>query len=149
MPKKSRLQKLKTSQDEPSVWQKWNRRLILIILLCAGGISYKLIAPALQDLREQDAEREGLEGQLRRENQANAELTEEIGWLIDPNDSRYLEGIARDELHLQGEDEKILRLEIEPEPGNIAEETPEVVYGDPDEEPPEATTQFPAATPTR
>jgi cell division protein FtsB len=107
--------------DGPSAWQRWNRRLLIIIFLCLGIISWRLFVPELKRNHEIDTELAGLRGVLERESATNRQLTREVSWLTDPSDPTYLETIARDKLHAAKPGETVIRLETE-DPRNVLRE---------------------------
>lgn len=99
--------------DGPSAWQRWNRRLLIIIFLCLGIISWRLFVPELKRNHEIDTELNGMRAQMERESETNRQLTREVGWLTDPADPSYLETIARDKLQAAKPGETVVRLENE------------------------------------
>lgn len=107
--------------EETSGWQRWNRRLLFIIFLCLGIISWRLYIPELKRNQEIDAELTGLKAQLEREQKTNAELTSEYNWLNNPDDTTYLESYARDKLNLGRPGETLIRMESA-DPRRIMEE---------------------------
>ena len=99
--------------DAPSGWQRWNRRLLIIIFLCLSIISWRLFVPELKRNAEIDAELAGMRNQAERETAANTQLKNEVGWLTDASDPTYLETIARDKLERAKPGETVIRLDNE------------------------------------
>lgn len=96
---------------EPSAWAKWNRRLLFIIFFCLAVISWRLFVPELKRSHEIDTELAGIRAELKREEDAKRDLSEQVYWLRDSPDPAYLETIARDILHAAKPGETVVHLE--------------------------------------
>lgn len=99
---------------------------VILVFMVAVGI--KLFTPAVEELREQEAERMGLEAELTRENQEKSRLQEEITWIENENDTGYVEALIKDKLDLKSPEESVIRLEGEPEPGDPTRERVRIIH---------------------
>jgi hypothetical protein len=99
---------------------------VIFVLMVAIGV--KLFNPAVEELRQQEAERMGLEAELMREKQGKALIEEEISWIENEKDTGYVEALIKDRLDLKSPEESVIRMEGEPEPGDPTRERVTIIH---------------------
>jgi cell division protein FtsB len=97
------------ARREASVWQRWNRVLLLLLLLSVWLVIVSLFVPPYKKLKIGHAEIDNLQAQRDEQQVLLSRQTREVSLL--KTDSAYLETIARDRLDLMKEGETIFRVE--------------------------------------
>jgi cell division protein FtsB len=97
------------ARREATVWQRWNRVLLLLLLLAVWLVIVSMFVPPYKKLKISHAEIDNLEAQRDQQQVLLSRQTREVNLL--KTDSPYLETIARDRLDLMKEGEIIFRIE--------------------------------------
>src|SRR5205085_12091197 len=97
------------SRREASVWQRWNRVLLTLLLLAVWLVIVSLFVPPYKKLKIGHAEIDKLQAQRDEQQVLLSRQTREVNLL--KTDPAYLETIARDRLDLMKEGETIFRIE--------------------------------------
>jgi len=97
------------ARREASVWQRWNRVLLLLLLLAVWLVIVSLFVPPYKKLKIGHADIDNLQAQRDEQQVLLSKQTREVNLL--KTDPAYLETIARDRLDLMKEGETIFRLE--------------------------------------
>jgi cell division protein FtsB len=97
------------ARREATVWQRWNRVLLLLLLLAVWLVIVSMFVPPYKKLKLGHAEIDNLEAQRDQQQAFLSRQTREVNLL--KTDSAYLETIARDRLDLMKEGETIFRIE--------------------------------------
>jgi cell division protein FtsB len=97
------------ARREATVWQRWNRVLLTLLLLAAWLVIMSLFVPPYKKLKLGHAEIDNLQSQRDEQQMLLAKQTREVNLL--KTDSVYLETIARDRLDLMKEGETVFRIE--------------------------------------
>ncbi len=109
------------ARREASVWQRWNRVLLTLLLLSVWLVIVSLFVPPYKKLKIGQADIEKLQSQRDEQQVLLSRQTREVNLL--KTDPVYLETIARDRLDLMKEGETIFRLEPA-QPGKTKRESP-------------------------
>ena len=97
------------ARREASVWQRWNRVLLLLLLLAVWLVIVSLFVPPYKKLKIGHADIDNLQAQRDEQQVSLSKQTREVNLL--KTDPAYLETIARDRLDLMKEGETIFRVE--------------------------------------
>src|ERR1700731_3274424 len=97
------------ARREASVWQRWNRVLLTLLLLAVWLVIVSLFVPPYKKLKIGHADIDKLQAQRDEQQTLLSRQTREVNLL--KTDSTYLETIARDRLDLMKEGETIFRVE--------------------------------------
>jgi len=97
------------ARREATVWQRWNRVLLLLLLLAVWLVIVSLFVPPYKKLKIGHAEIDNLQAQRDQQQAFLSRQTREVNLL--KTDPAYLETIARDRLDLMKEGETIFRIE--------------------------------------
>jgi cell division protein FtsB len=97
------------ARREASVWQRWNRVLLTLLLLAVWLVIVSLFVPPYKKLKIGHADIDKLQAQRDEQQTLLSRQTREVNLL--KTDSVYLETIARDRLDLMKEGETIFRIE--------------------------------------
>jgi len=97
------------ARREASVWQRWNRVLLTLLLLAVWLVIVSLFVPPYKKLKIGHADIDKLQAQRDEQQMLLSRQTREVNLL--KTDSVYLETIARDRLDLMKEGETIFRIE--------------------------------------
>jgi len=97
------------ARREASVWQRWNRVLLLLLLLAVWLVIVSLFVPPYKKLKIGHADIDKLQAQRDEQQVLLSKQTREVNLL--KTDPAYLETIARDRLDLMKEGETIFRVE--------------------------------------
>jgi cell division protein FtsB len=97
------------ARREASVWQRWNRVLLLLLLLAVWLVIVSLFVPPYKKLKIGHADIDKLQAQRDEQQVSLSKQTREVNLL--KTDPAYLETIARDRLDLMKEGETIFRVE--------------------------------------
>ena len=97
------------ARREATVWQRWNRVLLTLLLLAVWLVIVSLFVPPYKKLQIGHDEIDKLQQQRDDQQALLAKQTREVNLL--KNDPVYLETVARDRLDLMKEGETIFRLE--------------------------------------
>jgi cell division protein FtsB len=97
------------ARREASVWQRWNRVLLTLLLLAVWLVIVSLFVPPYKKLKIGHAEIDKLQAQRDEQQVLLSKQTREVNLL--KTDAAYLETIARDRLDLMKEGETIFRIE--------------------------------------
>ena len=97
------------ARREASVWQRWNRVLLLLLLLAVWLVIVSLFVPPYKKLKIGHADIDNLQAQRDEQQVLLSKQTREVNLL--KTDPAYLETIARDRLDLMKEGETIFRVE--------------------------------------
>jgi cell division protein FtsB len=92
-----------------TVWQRWNRVLITILLLSVCLVIVSLFVPPYKKFQIGHADIDKLQAQRDEQQTLLSKQTREVNLL--KTDPVYLETIARDRLDLMKEGETIFRIE--------------------------------------
>ena len=109
------------ARREATVWQRWNRVLLLLLLLAVWLVIVSMFVPPYKRLKIGHAEIDKLQAQRDEQQVLLSRQTREVNLL--KTDPAYLETIARDRLDLMKPGETIFRLEtarMKPRPGEPA-----------------------------
>ena len=94
---------------EATVWQRWNRALLILLLLSVWLVIVSLFVPPYKKLKLGQNDIERLQQQRDEQQALLSKQTREVNLL--KNDPVYLETIARDRLDLMKEGETVFRIE--------------------------------------
>src|SRR5437764_345256 len=97
------------ARREATVWQRWNRVLLLLLLLAVWLVIVSLFVPPYKKLKIGHADIDKLQAQRDEQQVLLSRQTREVNLL--KTDPAYLETIARDRLDLMKEGETIFRIE--------------------------------------
>jgi len=97
------------ARREATVWQRWNRVLLLLLLLAVWLVIVSLFVPPYKKLKIGHAEIDSLQAQRDEQQVLLSRQTREVNLL--KTDPAYLETIARDRLDLMKDGETIFRIE--------------------------------------
>jgi cell division protein DivIC len=97
------------ARREATVWQRWNRVLIILLLLAVWLVIVSMFVPPYKKLKIGHAEIDNLQAQRDEQQLSLSRQTREVNLL--KTDPAYLETIARDRLDLMKEGETIFRIE--------------------------------------
>ena len=97
------------ARREATVWQRWNRVLLLLLLLAIWLVILSLFVPPYKKLKLGHAEIDRLQAQRDEQQVVLSRQTREVNLL--KTDPVYLETIARDRLDLMKDGETIFRIE--------------------------------------
>ena len=97
------------ARREASVWQRWNRVLVILLLLAVWLVIVSLFVPPYKKLKIGHADIDKLQAQRDEQQMLLSRQTREVNLL--KTDPAYLETIARDRLDLMKEGETIFRVE--------------------------------------
>ena len=97
------------ARREATVWQRWNRVLLLLLLLAIWLGTVSMFVPPYKKLKIGHAEIDKLQAQRDEQQVLLSRQTREVNLL--KTDPAYLETIARDRLDLMKEGETIFRVE--------------------------------------
>ena len=97
------------ARREATVWQRWNRVLLLLLLLAVWLVIVSMFVPPYKKLKIGHAEIDKLQAQRDEQQVLLSRQTREVNLL--KTDPAYLETIARDRLDLMKEGETIFRVE--------------------------------------
>jgi cell division protein FtsB len=97
------------ARREASVWQRWNRVLVLLLLLSVWLVIVSLFVPPYKKLKIGHADIDKLQAQRDEQQALLSKQTREVNLL--KTDPAYLETIARDRLDLMKDGETIFRVE--------------------------------------
>ena len=97
------------ARREATVWQRWNRVLLTLLLLAVWLVIVSLFVPPYKKLKIGHAEIDNLQAQRNEQQMLLTKQTREVNLL--KTDAAYLETIARDRLDLMKEGETIFRVE--------------------------------------
>jgi cell division protein DivIC len=97
------------ARREATVWQRWNRVLLTLLLLAVWLVIVSLFVPPYQKLKLGHEEIDKLQAQRDEQQALLSKQTREVNLL--KTDPVYLETIARDRLDLMKEGETIFRIE--------------------------------------
>ena len=97
------------ARREATVWQRWNRVLLTLLLLAVWLVIVSLFVPPYKKLKIGHAEIDNLQAQRNEQQVLLSKQTREVNLL--KTDAAYLETIARDRLDLMKEGETIFRIE--------------------------------------
>ena len=97
------------ARREATVWQRWNRVLLLLLLLAVWLVIVSMFVPPYKRLKIGHAEIDKLQAQRDEQQVLLSRQTREVNLL--KTDPAYLETIARDRLDLMKEGETISRVE--------------------------------------
>ena len=97
------------SRREATVWQRWNRVLVTLLLLAVWLVIVSMFVPPYKKLKIGHADIDKLQAQRDEQQAMLSRQTREVNLL--KTDPAYLETIARDRLDLMKEGETIFRVE--------------------------------------
>ena len=97
------------ARREATVWQRWNRVLLTLLLLAVWLVIVSLFVPPYKKLKMGHDEIDKLQAQRNEQQVLLSKQTREVNLL--KTDAAYLETIARDRLDLMKEGETIFRVE--------------------------------------
>jgi len=97
------------ARREASVWQRWNRVLLTLLLLAGWLVIVSLFVPPYKKLKIGHADIDKLQAQRDEQQMLLSRQTREVNLL--KTDATYLETIARDRLDLMKEGENVFRIE--------------------------------------
>ena len=97
------------ARREATVWQRWNRVLLLLLLLAIWLVILSLFVPPYKKLKLGHAEIDRLQAQRDEQQVVLSRQIREVNLL--KTDPVYLETIARDRLDLMKDGETIFRIE--------------------------------------
>jgi len=97
------------ARREATVWQRWNRVLLTLLLLAVWLVIVSLFVPPYKKLKMGHDEIDKLQAQRNEQQVLLSKQTREVNLL--KTDAGYLETIARDRLDLMKEGETIFRVE--------------------------------------
>jgi len=97
------------ARREATVWQRWNRVLLILLLLAVWLVIVSLFVPPYKKLQIGHDEIDKLQQERDEQQTLLAKQTREVNLL--KTDPVYLETIARDRLDLMKDGETIFRIE--------------------------------------
>ena len=97
------------ARREASVWQRWNRVLLVLLLLAVWLVIVSLFVTPYKKLKIGHADIDKLQAQRDEQQMLLSRQTREVN--LFKTDPAYLETIARDRLDLMKEGETIFRVE--------------------------------------
>src|SRR5207302_3396797 len=97
------------ARREASVWQRWNRVLLTLLLLAAWLVIVSLFVPPYKKLKIGQNDIDKLQQQRDEQQASLSKQTREVNLL--KTDPVYLETIARDRLDLMKDGETVFRVE--------------------------------------
>ena len=97
------------ARREATVWQRWNRVLVILLLLSVWLVIVSLFVPPYKKLKIGHAEIDKMQSQRDEQQVLLSKQTREVNLL--KTDPAYLETIARDRLDLMKEGETVFRIE--------------------------------------
>jgi len=97
------------ARREATVWQRWNRVLLILLLLAVWLVIVSMFVPPYKKLKIGHAEIDNLQAQRDEQQLSLSRQTREVNLL--KTDPAYLETIARDRLDLMKEGETVFRIE--------------------------------------
>ena len=97
------------ARREATVWQRWNRVLLLLLLLAVWLVIVSMFVPPYKKLKIGHAEIDNLQARRDEQQVLLSRQTREVNLL--KTDPAYLETIARDRLDLMKDGETIFRIE--------------------------------------
>ena len=97
------------ARREATVWQRWNRVLLLLLLLAIWLVIVSMFVPPYKKLKIGHAEIDKLQAQRDEQQMLLSRQTREVNLL--KTDPAYLETIARDRLDLMKDGETVFRIE--------------------------------------
>ena len=97
------------ARREATVWQRWNRVLLVLLLLAVWLVIVSLLVPPYKKLKLGHEEIDKLQAQRDEQHVLLSKQTREVNLL--KTDPVYLETIARDRLDLMKEGDTIFRIE--------------------------------------
>ena len=97
------------ARHEASLWQRWNRVLLVLLLLAVWLVIVSLFVPPYKKLKMGHEEVDRLQSQRDEQQVLLSKQTREVNLL--KTDPVYLETIARDRLDLMKEGETVFRIE--------------------------------------
>jgi len=97
------------ARREATVWQRWNRVLLVLLLLAVWLVIVSLFVPPYKKLKLGHEEIDKLQAQRDEQQALLSKQTREVNLL--KTDPVYLETIARDRLDLMKEGDTIFRIE--------------------------------------
>jgi cell division protein FtsB len=97
------------ARREASIWQRWNRVLLTLLLLAVWLVIVSLFVPPYKKLKIGHADIDKLQAQRDEQQMLLSRQTREVNLL--KTDATYLETIARDRLDLMKEGETVFRIE--------------------------------------
>jgi cell division protein FtsB len=100
------------ARREATVWQRWNRVLLTLLLLAVWLVIISLFVPPYKKLKLGQEDISKLQAQRDEQQALLSKQTREVNLL--KTDPVYLETIARDRLDLMKEGETIFRVESAP-----------------------------------
>jgi cell division protein DivIC len=97
------------ARREATVWQRWNRVLLSLLLLSVWLVIVSLFVPPYKKLKIGHEEIDNLQAQRDEQQMLLSKQMREVNLL--KTDPAYLETIARDRLDLMKEGETVFRIE--------------------------------------
>ena len=97
------------TRREATVWQRWNRVLLTLLLLAFWLVIVSLFVPPYKKLKMGQDDISKLQAQRDEQQALLSKQTREVNLL--KTDPAYLETIARDRLDLMKEGETVFRIE--------------------------------------
>jgi cell division protein DivIC len=97
------------ARREATVWQRWNRVLLLLLFLAIWLVIVSMFVPPYKKLKIGHADIDKLQAQRDEQQAMLSRQTREVNLL--KTDPAYLETIARDRLDLMKDGETIFRIE--------------------------------------
>jgi cell division protein FtsB len=97
------------ARREATVWERWNRVLLILLLLAVWLVIVSLFVPPYKKLKFGHEEIDKLQAQRDEQQVLLSKQTREVNLL--KTDPVYLETIARDRLDLMKDGETIFRIE--------------------------------------
>jgi cell division protein FtsB len=97
------------ARREATVWERWNRVLLIFLLLAVWLVIVSLFVPPYKKLKFGHEEIDKLQAQRDEQQVLLSKQTREVNLL--KTDPVYLETIARDRLDLMKDGETIFRIE--------------------------------------
>ena len=97
------------ARREASLWQRWNRVLVILLLLSVWLVIVSLFVPPYKKLKMGHEEIDKLQAQRDEQQALLSRQTKEVNLL--KTDPAYLEISARDRLDLMKEGETVFRIE--------------------------------------
>ena len=97
------------ARREATVWQRWNRVLLTLLLLAVWLVIVSLFVPPYKKLKIGHADIDKLQAQRDEQQVLLSRQTREVNLL--KTDPVYLETIARDRLDLMKDGETVFRIE--------------------------------------
>jgi cell division protein DivIC len=97
------------ARREATVWQRWNRVLLILLLLAVWLVIISLFVPPYKKLKLGHEEIDKLEAQRGEQQALLSKQTREVNLL--KTDPVFLETIARDRLDLMKDGETVFRIE--------------------------------------